>query len=74
MRSWLLGLKPDQVAVAEIKEGTAAVLLREAGVELILANDPANTGQLWTKFIELSIFCLYRANREFSFDRPQGVW
>ena len=37
---WLLGLKPDQVVVAEIKEGTAAVLLREAGVELILAKDP----------------------------------
>lgn len=36
---WLLGLKPDQVVVAEIKEGTAAVLLREAGVELILAKD-----------------------------------
>ena len=38
-----MGLKPDQVAVAEIKEGTAAVLLREAGVELILAKDSANT-------------------------------
>jgi predicted Fe-Mo cluster-binding NifX family protein len=36
---WLLGLKPDQVVVAEIKEGTAAVLLCEAGVELILAKD-----------------------------------
>ena len=42
---WLLGLKPDQVAVAEIKEGTAAVLLKEAGVELILAKDPASTEQ-----------------------------
>ncbi len=42
---WLLDLKPDQVVVAEIKEGTAAVLLKEAGVELILAKDPADTEQ-----------------------------
>lgn len=45
MGRWLLGLKPDQVVVAEIKEGTAAVLLRQAGVELILAKDPADTEQ-----------------------------
>jgi len=42
---WLLGLKPDQVVVTEIKEGTAAVLLKEAGVELILAIDSTNTKQ-----------------------------
>jgi predicted Fe-Mo cluster-binding NifX family protein len=36
---WLLSLKPDQVVATEIKEGTAVVLLREAGVELILAKD-----------------------------------
>ena len=45
MGRWLLGLKSDQVVVAEIKEGTAAVLLKEAGVELILAKDPASTEQ-----------------------------
>jgi predicted Fe-Mo cluster-binding NifX family protein len=32
---WLLDLKPDQVVVAERKEGTAAALLEEAGVELV---------------------------------------
>jgi cation diffusion facilitator family transporter len=32
---WLLGLKPDQIVVAQEKEGTATALLREAGVELI---------------------------------------
>ena len=40
---WLLSLKPDRVVVSEIKEGTAAVLLKEAGVELILAKNPADT-------------------------------
>lgn len=34
---WLLSLKPDQVRVAERKEGTAAALLEEAGVELLTA-------------------------------------
>jgi cation diffusion facilitator family transporter len=43
---WLLGLKPDQVVVAEIKEGTAAVLLKEAGVELILVKDPASAEKI----------------------------
>jgi len=42
---WLPDLKPDQVVVAEIKGGTAAVLLKQAGVELILAKDPADTEQ-----------------------------
>ena len=32
---WLLEMKPDQVLVAHLKEGTAAALLQEAGVELI---------------------------------------
>ncbi len=32
---WLLDLKPDQVVVVERKEGTAAALLEEAGVELV---------------------------------------
>jgi cation diffusion facilitator family transporter len=32
---WLLDLNPDQVVVAERKEGTAAALLEEAGVELV---------------------------------------
>ncbi len=36
---WLLGLKPDQVIIVEKKEGTASALLKEAGVELILASD-----------------------------------
>lgn len=36
---WLLGFKPDQVVVVEKKEGTAAALLSEAGVELILSSD-----------------------------------
>jgi cation diffusion facilitator family transporter len=40
---WLLSLKPDRVVVSEIKEGTAAVLLKEAGVELILAKNPPGT-------------------------------
>jgi hypothetical protein len=43
---WLLGLKPDQVVVSEIKKGTAAVLLKEAGVEPILAMDSANTEKI----------------------------
>jgi hypothetical protein len=38
---WLLGFKPDQVVVVEKKEGTAAALLSEAGVELILSSDLA---------------------------------
>lgn len=38
---WLLEMKPDQVVVAEKKEGTATTLLKEAGVELILAKDLA---------------------------------
>ncbi len=41
MGKWLLGFKPDQVIVVERKEGTAAALLSEAGVELILASDLA---------------------------------
>jgi predicted Fe-Mo cluster-binding NifX family protein len=32
---WLLDMKPDQVWVAQRKEGTAAALLEEAGVELL---------------------------------------
>lgn len=32
---WLLEMKPDQVRVAQRKEGTAAALLEEAGVELV---------------------------------------
>lgn len=36
---WLLEMKPDQVVVAEKKEGTATTLLKEAGVELVLAKD-----------------------------------
>lgn len=36
---WLLDFKPDQVLVAEEKEGTASALLKEAGVEVILAED-----------------------------------
>jgi len=36
---WLLGFKPDQVVVAEKKEGTATALLSEAGVDLILSSD-----------------------------------
>jgi predicted Fe-Mo cluster-binding NifX family protein len=35
---WLLDLKPDQVVVAERKEGTAAALLEEAGVELVTSD------------------------------------
>jgi predicted Fe-Mo cluster-binding NifX family protein len=37
---WLLKFKPDQVVVPEKKEGTAVALLREAGVEVVLAEDP----------------------------------
>lgn len=36
---WLLTMKPDQVRVAERKEGTAAALLEEAGVQLITRDD-----------------------------------
>jgi cation diffusion facilitator family transporter len=38
---WLLDLKPDQVVVAERKEGTAVALLEEAGVELV-TKEPAD--------------------------------
>ncbi len=37
---WMLTLKPDQVLVAREKEGTAAALLKEAGVEVILVEEP----------------------------------
>ena len=36
---WLLDLKPDQVILEQEKEGTAVALLREAGVEIILARN-----------------------------------
>jgi len=36
---WLLKFKPDQILVAEKKEGTAVALLKEAGVEVILTED-----------------------------------
>jgi cation diffusion facilitator family transporter len=36
---WLLGMKPDQVIATDKKEGTAATLLKEAGVEMIVAED-----------------------------------
>ena len=36
---WLLDYKPDQVFVAREKEGTTSALLKEAGVEVILAED-----------------------------------
>ncbi|MBW2564892.1 MAG: hypothetical protein JRE29_12825, partial [Deltaproteobacteria bacterium] len=42
---WLLGFKPDQVVVVEKKEGTAAALLSEAGVELLLSSDLAVEGE-----------------------------
>ena len=42
---WLLGFKPDQVIVVEKKEGTAAALLSEAGVELILSSNLAVEGK-----------------------------
>jgi cation diffusion facilitator family transporter len=35
---WLLEHKPDQVVLYEEKEGTAVALLKEAGVETVLAN------------------------------------
>jgi hypothetical protein len=38
VRKYLIGFKPDQVVVVEKKEGTAAVLLNEEGVELILSS------------------------------------
>ena len=31
---WLLSLKPDQITVSDIREGTAIALLREAGIEI----------------------------------------
>lgn len=37
---WLLDFKPDQVFVAREKEGTASALLKEAGVEVILVENP----------------------------------
>jgi cation diffusion facilitator family transporter len=36
---WLLDMKPDQVVAANKKEGTAAALLKEAGVEMIAPED-----------------------------------
>jgi cation diffusion facilitator family transporter len=36
---WLLEFKPDQVIVVREKEGTAIALLKEAGVEVLLAKD-----------------------------------
>jgi len=36
---WLLELKPDQVVLPQDKEGTAAALLKEAGVEIKLAEN-----------------------------------
>jgi cation diffusion facilitator family transporter len=38
---WLLTFKPDQIVLAQEKEGTAMALLKEAGVELIPAEGPA---------------------------------
>ena len=38
---WLLTFKPDQIVLAEKREGTAAALLKEAGVELILPEGSA---------------------------------
>ena len=37
---WMLTLKPDQVFVVREKEGTASALLKEAGVEVILVEEP----------------------------------
>ena len=37
---WLLDFKPDQLFVASEKEGTASALLKEAGVEVILVENP----------------------------------
>jgi cation diffusion facilitator family transporter len=39
---WLLDFKLDQVVVAEEREGTAFALLKEAGVEVLLAEDLAS--------------------------------
>jgi cation diffusion facilitator family transporter len=39
---WLLDLKPDQVVLEEVREGTAVALLREAEVEIILARNAGN--------------------------------
>lgn len=36
---WLLEFKPDQVMVVQEKEGTAIALLKEAGVEILLAGE-----------------------------------
>jgi predicted Fe-Mo cluster-binding NifX family protein len=36
---WLLNFKPDQVIVAQKKEGTALALLKEAGVEITLSTE-----------------------------------
>jgi hypothetical protein len=35
--NWLLSLKPDEVVVSDGHNGTASVLLREAGVEIMPA-------------------------------------
>jgi cation diffusion facilitator family transporter len=40
---WLLELKPDQVIVAERKEGTVLALLEEASVEIIESHDTSIT-------------------------------
>ena len=40
---WLLGFKPDQIVVPQMKEGTAVALLKEAGVEIIPANNQDST-------------------------------
>lgn len=39
---WLLDLKPDQLVLEKEMEGTAVALLREAGVEIILARNEGN--------------------------------
>jgi cation diffusion facilitator family transporter len=41
---WLLELNPDQIVVAEKKEGTTSALLKEAGVEILDAEDLTNKG------------------------------
>jgi cation diffusion facilitator family transporter len=43
---WLLDLKPDQVILEKEREGTAVALLREAGVEIILAQNAGSRVEL----------------------------
>jgi len=43
---WLLEHKPDQIVLQEKKEGTAVALLKEAGVETILAQESATEGEV----------------------------